>query len=389
MEKIILRALAKSPEDRQQSIEELADQLRANARQVIIPLMPQMVAETELPEAGAESEAATVDRLVVVRRRRRRVALAAVAMVLILLAGAMFGRHWLASRALPLLESALPGASPVPEEVIVSDADSLELAAQQSGDVFPEGAATNAPAATVTVPTQPIGSSSSTNVSRKTNSTAPAKPAGAMTPAPTPLAAKPSSSGTPSTTPAIVVARPPQVPNPTANPPANQPQSESTRPKTDERKTRQREQDNSTSTSNGTVAREESSSAKRDRIATNPTRDDEPQRRQPPTRPESQETVSDSDELNDANHDSQQIGPKLIQWSGKVRGEREVMIDLPGTPGTLEIPRVYRNRVGMIEPPSVSNRWRFARLRVFGDGGVSFVVRWWPISSPMSRIAGR
>lgn len=385
LEKVVLRALAKSPEDRQQSVQELADQLQANARQVIIPLMPEMSAEGMLPDA--ESEAETDDRLVVVRRRRRRVAVAAVAMLLVVLAGAMFGRHWLASRVLPVLESALPGASSAPEEAIASDVDSLELAAQLSGDALAGGATRNAPAASNNSSAQPPVATSSTVApvtSGKTNPSNAAKSSGAINTAPTP---KTPPANSQSTTPAVVVAKPPQ----TSNPPSNQPESESasTRHKTDERKTGQREQDHSANASKGTVIREDASTAKRDRIANNRPRDEEPQRRQPEVRRESQETVSDHEEPDDAGYDSQQIGPKLIQWSGKVRGEREVTIDLPGTSGTLEIPRVYRNRVAMIEPPSASNRWRYARLRVFGDGGVSFVVRWWPNPGPMSRIAGR
>ncbi|MBL8187602.1 MAG: protein kinase, partial [Acidobacteria bacterium] len=385
LEKVVLRALAKLPEDRQQSVQALADQLQASARQVIIPLMPEMSADAESSDAVAESDPATVDRLVVVRRRRRRVAVAAVAILLVVLAGAMFGRHWLASRALPLLTNALPGASPTPEEVIASDADSLELAAQLSGEALAGGATKNVPAVSTNASAQPSGTTSSSAATGKTNSTNSAKSSGAMVPAPTPLAAKTSPSSSQPATPPVVVAKPPQTPHP----PVNSSESASTRQKTDERKIRQREQDSSANASNGTVAREDASTAKRDRIATNRTRDEESQRRQPEDRRESQETFSNDEEPDDAGNDSQQIGPKLIQWSGKVRGEREVTIDLPGTPGTLEIPRVYRNRVGVIEPPSASNRWRLARLRVFGDGGVSFVVRWWPNSTPMSRIAGR
>ena len=388
LEKVVLRALAKLPEDRQHSIQELGqeltDQLQANARQVIIPLMPEISADAESSDAVAESDPATVERLVLVRRRRRRVAVAAVTILLVVLAGAMFGRQWLASRALPMLASAFPGASPTPEELIASDADSLELAAQLSGDPLAGGAAKDVPAVSSNASAQPSGATSSSAVSGKTNSTDSARSSGAMIPALTPLAAKTSPSNSQPSAPPVVAAKPPQTPNP----PVNSSENAAPRHKTDERKIRQREQDSSANTSNGTVAREDPSTAKRDRIANNRTRDEEPQRRQPEDRRESQETVSD-DEMQDAGYDSQQIGPKLIQWSGRIQGEREVTIDLPGTPGTLEIPRVYRNRVAMIEPPSASNRWRLARLRVFGDGGVSFVVRWWPNSSSVPRIAGR
>lgn len=387
LENVVLRALAKSPEDRQQSVQELADQLQANARQVVVPLLPAMSADGALSDVDAGTDAASVDRLVLVRRRRRRVAVAAVAILFVMLASAMLGRHWLASRALPLLESALPGASPTPEELIASDADSLELAAQLSGEVLAGGAANNSPAISNHSSAQPqaSGFTASTVTAGKPNSTAPVNSSGAVRPAPTPLSAKPSPSNSTPAAPSGVIAKPPQTPNLPVNPSENA----STRQKTDERKIRQREQNSSANTSNGTVAREESSAAKRDRIATNGTRTEEPQPRQQDNQREPQESVSDDEEPDDAGNDSQQIGPKLIQWSGRIRGEREVTIDLPGTPGTLEIPRVYRNRVAMVEPPSASNRWRFARLRVFGDGGVSFVVRWWPNSTPMSRIAGR
>jgi hypothetical protein len=86
----------------------------------------------------------------------------------------------------------------------------------------------------------------------------------------------------------------------------------------------------------------------------------------------------DRDGGNDDRDDSGSIGPKLYQWSGRVDYEREITIELPGVPGTVEIPRAYRGRVGVIEPPSVHNRWSCVVLRIFGRGGVSFVIRWWP-----------
>jgi hypothetical protein len=85
----------------------------------------------------------------------------------------------------------------------------------------------------------------------------------------------------------------------------------------------------------------------------------------------------------------EQIGPKLIQWNGRVNGEREITIELPGLPGTIEIPRAYRDRVGVIDPPSAGNRWCCAVLRVFGRGNISFIVRWWPMPSRPDRISAR
>ena len=381
LEKTILRALAKTPEDRQQSVQELADQLRsgnwAGSRQVVIPLLAETSADTVLSD---EENEAMLDRLKLVRRRRRRVAVAAAALLLAVLAGAMFGRNWLASRALPLLTGALPAASPTPDAVIASDSDSLELAAQLPGDPLASaslsGGVAASGAASPASNSQPQSSGSQPSASGNASPTGSAKPQAAPTPSPTPMAVK-----TPPPTPAVVVSKAPTSPSSSETAPSQQ--------RTAERKVRQREPDNSTNASNEPAAREETPSARRDRIANNRNREEENNRRQPETQPETRNAESDGDEPDEAHQDPQQIGPKLIQWSGRVRGEREVVIDLPGTPGTLEVPRVYRNRVGVIEPPSASNRWRCARLRVFGEGGVSFVVRWWPSSGQNFRIAGR
>ena len=70
--------------------------------------------------------------------------------------------------------------------------------------------------------------------------------------------------------------------------------------------------------------------------------------------------------------------PKLISWQGRVYGTREITLELPGVPGMLDIPRDYRKKVGVIEPPSPSNGWRRTVLRVFGNGDVSLIVRWLP-----------
>ena len=72
------------------------------------------------------------------------------------------------------------------------------------------------------------------------------------------------------------------------------------------------------------------------------------------------------------------VDPKVIPWQGRVNGSREITLEMPGVPGMVDIPRNFRKKVGVVEPPSPSNGWRRAVLRVFGNGEVSLVVRWWP-----------
>ena len=78
------------------------------------------------------------------------------------------------------------------------------------------------------------------------------------------------------------------------------------------------------------------------------------------------------------NRDDEAWRPRLISWSGDVNGERLLRIELPGQPGTVEIPRAFRRRVGIVEPPQPGNDWRCVRLRVIGQGAVNLVIRWWP-----------
>jgi hypothetical protein len=89
----------------------------------------------------------------------------------------------------------------------------------------------------------------------------------------------------------------------------------------------------------------------------------------------------DGEDRDGGRDDSGRLGPKLYQWSGRVDNERKITIELPGVPGTVEIPRAFRSRVGVIEPPTANNRWSCVVLRVFGRGGVSFVIRWWPAAA--------
>ncbi len=106
------------------------------------------------------------------------------------------------------------------------------------------------------------------------------------------------------------------------------------------------------------------------------------------------ERVNDHDDdraENDLNHDSAvnaDSAPKVITWSGEVNSEREVRLELPGTPGTINIPRPYRKRVGLVEAPGPRNRWRCVVLRVFGHGRTSVVVQWWPSQRQFTQSAG-
>ncbi|MFN0108936.1 MAG: serine/threonine protein kinase [Blastocatellia bacterium] len=334
LEKTILRALAKAPDDRQQSVQELAEQLRSATRQVIIPLATEIAPELESSEATNQHQP--------FRRRRRRLAVAAVLLLGVFAAG-IWGKNWLASHALPLLTGAFPVSSPTPEGAIVSDSDSLELAAQLPADSLP-------PASAIP-PAQSAAVSSGAANKALIPSTRSAETVKA--PQPTPVVVK-------------------QAPQSTAQAPS----------KPEERKIRQRDSEDSASVTRPNSSREEPA-ATRDRVVPARNRDDIT------VRNDSSDDDGGGNQDGRGQHESDSIGPKLIQWSGRVKGEREVLIDLPGSPGTLEIPRAYRNRVGIIEPPSASNRWRCARLRVFGEGGVSFVVRWWPTASQLTKLAGQ
>lgn len=392
LEQVILRALAKSPDERQQSVQELAEEIRLASRQVVIPLNAEVPFDVQSAEETAE-----LDRLMLVRRRRRRVAVAAAVVVLVVLASAIFGRNWLASRALPLIGgtkelAAMP--SPSPSATVPSDLDSLELAAQLPADPLtgnhpnsgPVAKTTSSPSTAGSQSAQPPsgqpGSSHSVFTHTGVGSTKnPAKSQTQTTPAPASVSvSKPQPQTTPMPTPAVTATRTPQATTQSSQP-TGQPTGAKSQRAPDERRNAPRNDDTMARASNEDASREVAAS-RRDRIANNRDRDEGNFRRD-------SSDYENGGRGSIGRQEAEQIGPKLIQWSGRVNGECEVLIDLPGTPGTLEIPRVYRNRVGVIEPPSASNRWRHARLRVFGDGGVSFVVRWWPLANQFTKLAGQ
>ena len=95
----------------------------------------------------------------------------------------------------------------------------------------------------------------------------------------------------------------------------------------------------------------------------------------------------DHESNNDA-AESADYAPKVITWSGEVNREREVRLELPGTPGNINIPRQYRKHVGLVEAPGPHNKWRSVVLRVFGNGRTSVVVQWWPHPRQFTQSAG-
>ncbi len=382
LERVILRALAKLPAERQQSAEKFAEELQSSGR-IIVPF--QALQSAEATDVEDEDEALE-QRLRLVRRRRRRVTLAAAALLLVgATTGILLGKDWLASRLVesPLVSLANFGAQPSPSpsaspDATNSDPDALELAAQLPADSATNPNASKPAPPSLAAVAAPATSKASTPL-EPTPSPAPvptAKPA--ATPAPPPAVVKTS----PAPSPTIAVSRTPSV-NP---PPANKPEVAQAPHKAEDRF-----DPRSNKTTDENYHNDSPPVARRDRIATTRRNDEDSARRESNARRQEPPNTSanrDADDDPQDREDSQSIGPKLIQWSGSVNREREIIIELPGKPGRLEIPRVYRNRVGMVEPPSPANRWRCAKLRVLGQGGVSFVVRWWPEIVNLSRLGG-
>jgi serine/threonine protein kinase len=385
LERTILRALAKNPLDRQQSVEELSEELRTPSNRIVIPLAASADDQSDLTLSADRftdvNEAES--KLKLVRRRRRRLVVAAAAALVAVLASALlFGypSFSLRHKSSDAAQTAGAGASPSPA-VIGSDADSLELAANMSGQNNAGGtanAATQASPAS-TQQTQPANPTAANNaVSNRSAAGATIPPTPSPAPAPVPPRAQPQMPPAPS--PDIAAARAPQ---PDSDPDLAQAPS--------------RERDGGgwrreNETTNGNPSRSSNGAAGSDSDRNDDNDDREPNRkrnddaggyRRLPDPPNRGGRDDDDDDRFD------RIGPKLIQWSGRVNYEREIKIEMPGVPGTVEIPRAYRDRVGIVEPPSAHNQWRCAVLRVFGRGGVSIVIRWWPAARNAVRFTAR
>src|SRR5262249_45606901 len=143
VEKTILRALAKNPADRQQSAEELSEELRKSSNQILIPLAVTNPEAEDQYESGngiapsvdpVENEETAESNLRLVRRRRRRFVVASAAtLIAVITAAVLFGWPSASSRnkAVDVSANVVGAASPSPEATpsVGSDADSLELAA--------------------------------------------------------------------------------------------------------------------------------------------------------------------------------------------------------------------------------------------------------------------
>ena len=396
LEKTILRALAKSPSDRQQSSSELSEELRTSSNQIFIPLpaaapdIPDAEYQSEptlsrndlalAEEVGENNETAESNLILIRKRRRRFVVAAAAALLAIIAAAALFGRpsNLISRKAVSVAKNggSDTSSSPAATPAIGSDPDALELAANAtnrnnsssgppsaSSQVTPN---TNQQAHIATPNTnQQAQMANSAVANNKTAARMAIPPTPSPAPVPIPRQAQPQMP--PSPDPAIALNRTPQ---PESDPdlsqgPAKEHDVDSWR------RENETPTNNSNRSQNGEMDRD---SDRDDDHYPNRRRGNDPfNRRRPPD-----STNRTEPDRGDRNDDEEENWPKLIQWTGRVNFEREITIQLPGVPGTVDVPRAYRDRVGIIEPPSANNRWRCAVLRVFGRGGVSFVIRFWP-----------
>jgi serine/threonine protein kinase len=370
LERAILRALAKNPDDRQQNAEAFSEELRMSSNQIFIPLAVASPEAEGQYDQGHEispfvdhDEIGETDEsnLRLVRRRRRRFVVAAAAALIVVITAALYGWRSSSSKrnAGPAAVNAVVAASPSPEAITAtgSVADSLELAARAQSQNNNAGVASTPGIQATPDSTRQIPAANSAAPNNKTA----AQPAilTATATVPTPPSATPQMPPAPS--PDIALKRPAQ--------PASQPDLSQgpVKPVKERGGDGQRpENDSTTGDMDPDADRNYDYNPPRRR------NDDTFNRRRMPDPQNRDDEDQDGDDASDT------IRPRLYQWSGQVDDQREITIELPGGPGKVEIPRAFRNRVGVVEPPSANNGWRFVVLRVFGHGGVSFVIRWWP-----------
>lgn len=380
VEHAILRALAKDPAARQTDVAEFWAELSQQTHRIVIPIaqeredaLPEFVEDVWASDATVEHDRAEV--LSPVPRRRWRTAVAAAVVMLLVGAGLLARQLNKREMHLPTLSEltgkATPALTPTPTGTVGpiapgSDADALEMAARLSqtaaatglpmGTANPLLTADSAfgrgagPGASQSAPVSTRnGASASHSTPAKTDAVQ-ASPPMPKTPPQTP----------PAPAPTVAIAR---APVPQSQPDlAEAPRRDSAAAEAAPRKIRPREPEGPP-TDGFEHRRETAANAAR----------------QPASVSSADDAEDQDDERHDSRAESEQVGPKLIQWNGPVNRERVIKIEMPGVPGTLEIPRVYRDRVAIVEPPASSNQWRCAVLRVYGRGGVSFVMRWWPL----------
>jgi hypothetical protein len=384
--------LAKNPDDRQQNAEELSDELRNSSHQIFIPLAitgPEAEAQYDLidgaavsPGPGEHEETAESNLRLVKRRRRRFAVAAAAALVAVIAAAALWGLPSASSRRNPADVSAnvvaAPSLSPEAAPAIGSDPDSLELAARTPAQNNNAGGASTPGAQATpgsTQQTQPTLDSA--RQAQAANPAAPNNKAVAQTatlptpsPAPAPIPPRAQPQMPPAPSPDIALKRSQQL--------ASEPDLSQGPVKERDGGRQRRENDSAIGDPDPGQSGDMDRESDRNYEYNPPRRrnNDTFNRRRMPDPPN--RDAGNRDGANDYQDDSGSVGPKLYQWSGRVNNEREITIELPGVPGTVEIPRAYRDRVGVIEPPSANNRWSCVVLRILGRGGVSFVIRWWP-----------
>jgi serine/threonine protein kinase len=400
LEKTILRALAKSPSERQQSARELSEELRPSSNQIFIPLAAtdldapyveyqpdQTLSRNGMAQAeeSGENDETPESKLVQVRRRRRRFVVAAAATLLaIIAAAALFGRPsaLLNRNAAAVAENTGTDApsSPATAPAVGSDADSLELAANarnqgNSAAGPPTGSSQAAPNSI-----QQTHMANSAVANNKATARTAIPPTPSPAPVPIPPIAQPQMP--PSPEPIIALNRAPQ--------PESEPDLSQGPAKAHDNGGWRRENDtginNSNRSPNGDLDRD--ADRDDDHYSNRKRNNDTFNRRRPPEGPNRNDSDRGDRDDDDENYPVRNK-PELIQWSGRVNIEREIKIMLPGVPGTVDIPRQFRDRVGIVEPPSANNSWSCAVLRVFGRGGVSFVIRFWPAARKAVKLTAR